>query len=340
MYKLDETIYFYVLLLIPVFILLYWFRKIWRKKISKKINLLSKIANNRSIFKPLLKLIVFLVAIFFIILGLVNPKIGIKLETVKRKGVDVVFAIDVSKSMLADDIAPNRLEKAKQVVSKLIDNLASDRVGIIVYAGSAYPLLPITTDHAAAKMFLQTAHPDMVSSHGTSIAEALNLANTYYDNEEQTNKFLVLISDGDDHEENIESATSAIVQNGVKIYTVGVGTEKGGFIPIIENGNKIFKKDNKGEVVITQRNIDILKEISDNGQGEFFDGNITIESVNSLSEIIRNSEKKEFETKQFSDFKDQFQWFLVIGLLLLVADLFLFDKKTKWVKKANLFNEK
>lgn len=281
-----------------------------------------------------------LFAIAFLIISLVNPKMGSKLETVKREGVDVVFALDVSKSMLAEDIAPNRLEKAKQIISKIIDNLGSDRVGMIVYAGNSYPLIPITTDHAAANMFLQNANPEMVSSQGTAISEALELAKTFFNDEEQTNRFLIVISDGEDHQEETKEVAQSLINGGVKIYTIGIGTEKGGPIPMRMNGTMIgYKKDNQGETVITKRNGDILDNIASIGEGKYIDGNATENPVNEITEIITNAQKSEFETKQFSDYKDQFQWFLAIAILFLLLDAFLFEKKTKWVKNIDLFNE-
>ena len=233
------------------------------------------------------------------------------------------------------------MEKSKQIISKIIDKLGSDRVGIIIYAGNAYPLLPITTDHAAAKMFLQNANPDMVSSQGTAINEALNLAKTYYNNDEQTNRFLIIISDGEDHQEETKQIAQNIANEGVKVYTVGVGSEKGGPIPIKLNGALIgYKKDRKGETVITKRISPVLQDIAEASNGKYMDGNKTDNPVETIQNIIANAQKSEFETKQFSDYKDQFQWFLGIGLLFLIIDLFFFEKKTKRVKKADLFNEK
>ena len=229
MYQIEEPIYFYYFAIIPIIIVLFLLAFWWKKRTQKKFTnsrLLEKLAPNASTFKSVLKLVFLLIGMSFLIVSLVNPKMGTKLKTVKREGVDVVFALDVSKSMLAEDIAPNRLEKAKQIIAKTIEKLGSDRVGIIIYAGNAYPLLPITTDHAAANMFLQNANPDMVSSQGTAINEALNLAKTYYNNDEQTNRFLVIISDGEDHQEETREVAKTMANEGVKIYTIGVGTEK------------------------------------------------------------------------------------------------------------------
>ena len=343
MYRIEESIYFYFLAIIPamvvLFLLVLWWKKSTQNKFSD-LNLLQKIAPNSSTFKSSLKLAMLLLGITFLVISLTNPKMGTKLKTIKREGVDVVFALDVSKSMLAEDIAPNRLEKAKQIISKTIDKLGSDRVGIIIYAGNSYPLLPITTDHAAANMFLQNATPEMVSSQGTAINDALELAKTYYDNDEQTNRFLIIISDGEDHQEETKQVAQNLANEGVKIFTVGVGTEKGGPIPLRINGSMIgYKKDRKGETVITKRTPEVLQGIADASNGRYIDGNVTKKPVKIISEIITNAEKNEFETKQFDDYKDQFKWFLGLGLFFLIIDVFLLEKKTKWIMKIDLFNE-
>ena len=343
MYKFEEPLYYYFFAIIPLVVVVFLWVLWWKKRTQNKFanpELLQKLAPNTSTFKSVVKLVFFLLGLSFLIISLMNPKMGTKLKTVKREGVDVVFALDVSKSMLAEDIAPNRLEKAKQIISKIIDKLGSDRVGIIIYAGNAYPLLPITTDHAAAKMFLQNANPDMVSSQGTAINEALNLAKTYYNNDEQTNRFLIIISDGEDHQEETKQIAEDFGDAGIKMYTIGVGTENGAPIKIKLNGSLVgYKKDNKGETVVTRRNATILQEVAEASNGAYIDGNRTDVPVNEIENIIANAQKSEFETTQFSDYKDQFQWFVGIGLLLLIIDVFLFDRKTKWIKKADLFNE-
>ena len=344
MYQIEEPTYFYYLAIIPAIVVLFLLVLWWKKRIQKRFadpKLIQKLSPEKSTFKSFLKLIVFCFALFFLIISLANPKMGTKLETVKRQGVDIVFALDVSKSMLAEDIAPNRLEKAKQIITKVIENLGSDRIGIIIYAGSSYPLLPITTDYAAAKMFLQNANTEMVSNQGTAINDAIERALSYYDNDEQTNRFLVIVSDGEDHQENTLELAKEAAEKGIKIYTVGIGTAKGGPIPLKDNGRVIgYKKDSKGMVVVTQLNEQILREIANVGNGKYINGNKTQETIATIKEVLEKAEKNEFETKQFSDYEDQFQWFVGIGLLLLIIDVTLLDKKTKWVQKLNLFNEK
>jgi len=274
-------------------------------------------------------------------MALVNPKIGTKMETVTREGVDVVFAIDVSKSMEAEDIAPNRLEKSKQLVTQIINNLAGDRIGIIAYAGSAFPQLPITTDYAAAKMFLQAMNTDMVSSQGTAIKEAIDLATTYYDDESQTSKVLFIISDGEDHFGGVGPTAKKAAELGIRVFTIGVGTVKGAPIPLKKNGIiQSYKKDQNGETVITKMNEETLKEIATNANGKYINGNITSEVISKVKEILQNTNKTEFESKQFADYQSQYQWFLGFGILLLLLDVFLLERKTSWVNKLNLFNER
>jgi len=343
MYQLEEKIWFWFLLVIPVMALLFVILQIWKNRAQNKFadkKLLNKLSPDKSLFKSILKFFVWSLAIAFLIFGLVNPKIGTKLETVKRQGVDIVFAIDVSKSMLAEDIAPNRLEKSKQLVTQIINNLASDRIGIIAYAGKAFPQLPITTDYASAKMFLQSMNTDMLSSQGTAIDEAIQLARTYYDDEEQTNRVLIIISDGEDHNDIAVDVAEAAAEEGIKIFTIGVGELKGGPIPIKRNGIVLnYKKDNNGETVITKLNEETLIEIAEEGNGEYINGRNTNQVVETIGDILNKMDKKEFEAKEFAEYKDQFQWFLGFAILFLFIDIFLLERKTAWLKRLNLFNE-
>lgn len=344
MYELDEKKYLYLLFLIPILVLLFLYNQYWKRKKQREfgdLELVKKLSPEKSVFKPVLKFSVLLLALACFIIALVNPKIGTKTETVKREGIDVVFAVDVSKSMLCEDVAPSRLEKSKQIVSQIINQLAGDRIGIVAYAGSAFPVLPITTDYSVAKMFLQSMNPGMVSSQGTSLDEAIKLSSTYFEEDKQTNKLLILISDGEDHSEGANDAAEEANKAGLKIITVGIGTEKGGPIPLKENGRvESFKRDQNDEVVITKLNQESLQEIAKNTKGGYVNGNNTKEVLEYVKNALDNIEKTEFETEQFTDFNSQFQWFLGIGFVLLFLDVFFLERKTKWVKKLNLFNEK
>ena len=344
MYQLEEKIWFWVLVIIPVIILLFLMLQFWEHRAQTNFankEVLKKLSPNQSLFKSILKVTIWCLAFACLAIALVNPKIGTKLETVKREGVDIVFAVDVSKSMLAEDIAPNRLDKSKQLVTQIINTLASDRVGIIAYAAKAFPQLPITTDYGAAKMFLQNMNTDMLSSQGTAINEAIKLSETYFDNDEQTNRVLIIISDGEDHfgQSAIREAEAASEQ-GIRIFTIGVGDVKGGPIPMKRNGITLnYKKDRQGETVITRLNEENLKSIASAANGFYINGSNTNEVVEAIRDVLNKMDKKEFESKEFADFKDQFQWFLALANFLLFIDIFLLERKTAWLKRLNLFNE-
>ncbi len=344
MYQLEQPIYFYILFAIPVIVVLFLLVLVWKKTVQKRFvdkELLQKLSPNRSLFKSILKVLVLCLAIACLSFALVNPKIGTKLETVKREGVDIVFALDVSKSMLAEDIAPNRLDKSKQIITQIINSLAGDRIGIIGYAGSAFPQVPITTDFSSAKLFLSGMNTDMVSSQGTAINQAIEMATTFYDDEGQTNRVLFIISDGEDHGGNISEIAEEAREKGIRIFTIGVGTLQGGPIPIKQNGVlQYYKRDQNNEQVITRLSEETLKEIAKTTNGEYLDGSNTKAVVDRVKGILGGMDKKEFEAKQFTDFKDQFQWFLAGALFLLVLDVFLLERKTAWLQKLNLFNEK
>lgn len=342
--ELDESKYLYLLFIAPILVLLFLYNQYWKRKKQREfgdLDLIQKLSPEKSVFKPIFKLVVMILALVGLILGLVNPKIGTKMETVKREGIDIVFAMDVSKSMLAEDVAPSRLEKSKQIVSQLINQLGNDRIGIVAYAGSAFPVLPITTDYGVAKMFLQSINTDIVSSQGTSLDEAIQLAATYFDEKSKTSKLLIMISDGEDHSEGAESAAEEANKLGMKIITIGVGTEKGSTIPLRVNGVvESFKRDNNNEVVITKLNQEGLTSIAKATKGGYVSGNNTKEVVDYVKNALNNIQKTEFESTQMADFQSQFQWFLGFAFALLFLDVFLLERKTKWVRKLNLFNEK
>jgi Ca-activated chloride channel family protein len=343
MFQLEEDIWFWLLFLVLGMVVLFFWTALWKRKTKRlyaSAELLKRLSPDQSRFKAALKLVAVAMAVVCFCVALVNPKVGTKLETVKREGVDIVFAIDVSKSMLAEDIAPNRLEKAQQLTAQIINNLVGDRVGIIAYAGKAVPQLPITTDYAAAKMFLQNMNTDMLSSQGTAIDEAIQLSRTYFNDAEQTNRVLVIISDGEDHKDLNLDVAKAAAKEGIKIFTIGVGSEKGGPIPLKRNGVVMrYKKNQKGETVITKLNPNTLTAIAEEANGLFIQGQNTKQVTEKIAEILNKLEKKEFEAKEFSEFKDQFQWFLGLGLFFLILDVLFLERKTAWLKRLNLFNE-
>ena len=343
MYQLQQPIYFYVLFALPAVMAVYLLVVLWKKRTQRSFadpTLLDVLSPSQSIFKGSLKLVLALLVLACMSFALVNPKIGTKLETVKREGVDVVFALDVSTSMLAEDIAPNRLEKSKQLVRQIINTLAGDRIGIIGYAGSAFPQVPITTDFSSARLFLSGMNTNMVSSQGTAMTQAIEMAETYYNDIEQKNRVLFLISDGEDHQGDYASIAAQANGKGIRIYTIGVGTTAGAKIPIKRGGVvQSYKRDKDNQVVITKLNKETLQEIAEAANGEYLDGSNTKELVGQVQNILSGMDKKEFDAKQFSDFKDQFQWFLAGALLFLLLDVFFLERKTKWINNLNLFNQ-
>ena len=344
MFELENPKYFYLLALIPILVVLFLFNLVWKRKKQAQfsdLELFKKLSPEKSTFKPVLKIVVLSLAFACLVIALVNPKMGTKMETVKRQGIDIVFALDISKSMLAEDIAPNRLEKTKQLVSQIINELGNDRVGIVGYAGTAYPVLPMTTDYGIAKMYLQSMNTDMVSSQGTAINDALKLSVDYFDIKE-TSKLIILVSDGEDHGVGADEAIAMAKDKNVRIFSIGMGTEKGAMIPIKDNrGNIIsYKKDQNGDNVITKMYPETLKSISDKTKAKYINGSNTKEVVEAVKSQLDKIEKTEFESQQIADFESQYQWFLGLGFLLLLVDIFLLEKKTSWVQKLNLFNEK
>jgi len=343
-HKLEEPILLYLLLVLPVLVLLFLFQVYWKKKKQKEfgdLELIKKLCPTKSIFKPALKFVTVLLALTGLIFALVNPKIGTKIETVKRQGIDIVFALDISKSMLAEDIAPSRLEKSKQLISQIINSLGNDRIGIVGYAGSAYPVLPMTTDYSIAKMYLQNMNTNMVSSQGTALNDAINLATTFFDAQD-TSKLIILVSDGEDHGDGAEEASEIAKEKGIKITTIGVGTVNGGPIPIKGDNGVVaeYKKDNEGEVVITKLNPLTLQNIAQNTKSTYMEGNNTKQVLEQVKSVLDNIEKTEFESQEIAEYQTQYQWFIGVAFFLLLLDIFFLERKTAWLQKLNLFNEK
>ena len=343
MYLFDNPSYLYLTLIIPIVIIINWFYMAWRNKIQKYFSnnkLLDQISPNRSNFKLNLKLVLELFVILFLCIALANPKIGTELKSINREGVDIVFAIDVSKSMLAEDVAPNRLTRSKRIISEIINSLSSDRVGIVAYAAQAIPQVPLTTDFASVKNFLQVIDTDMLSSQGTSIDSALNLSVNFFDQNSDTNRVLILISDGEDHDDIPDSIIKLISENNINLITIGIGQEAGTTIPIKIDGTvDSYKKDINGDVVITKRNSDFLLKIATSSKGEYIDGNSTEDALELVKTKLDKIDKSEFESSEFVEYKQQFQIFILLSLLFIISDIFIFQTKTKWIQHLNLFNE-
>lgn len=343
MFQLEESKYLYLLLIIPILVVFFIFNLYWKNKKQKEfgdLELVKKLIPEYSGFKSILKFLLLVLGLTALIIAITNPRLGTKMETIKREGIDIVFALDVSKSMLAEDVAPNRLEKSKQIINQIINNLQGDRIGLIAYAGSAYPILPMTSDYSIGKMYLQNANTNMLSSQGTALNQAISQAVNFFDDDQQS-KLLILISDGEDHGDGAKEASELAKEKGIKIVTISVGSAKGANIPIKENGKLLgYKKDSNGETVVTKMNAETLKLIAQETKGKYLDGNNTKAVVDNLQTVLASIEKNESETQQVAEFKSQYQWFLSLGFLLLFIDLLMFERKTAWFQKLNLFKEK
>lgn len=342
MIRFEDINYLYAWVLIPLFFLLFWVMILRRRRNIRQLGdkqLIKLLMPNQSGFKLWVKFILLNLAYFFLILGLANPQIGSKLEEVERKGVDLVIALDVSNSMLAEDIKPNRLERAKRAISQLIDKLGGDRIGIVVFAGKAYMQLPITSDYSAAKLFLSNIDTEIVPTQGTSIGAAIELSLTAFsDNKHE--KAIIIITDGENHEDNPVAAAETAIDAGIKVYTIGIGLPEGAPIPEYRNGQKMgFKKDLEGKTVITKLDELTLQKVASTGQGIYVRANNTSAGLNQVFEEISKMEKQRYETKMFSDYEDRFQYFIALVLFLLLMEILIFEKKSRFSGKIKLFDK-
>ncbi len=335
MLKYENIEFLYLFYGIIGFILLFIYYNKWKKKAFESFGKFSTIENlipNYSKTRENIKFIIFLSYISALIIGIANPQIGTKMEEVKREGVDLMIALDLSNSMLSEDIKPNRLERARQAISRLIDKLEGDRIGLIVFAGDAYVQLPITTDYSAAKLFLATVNTSIIPSQGTAIGKAIKLSMNSFDMQNGQNKAIIIITDGENHEDDAIQQAKEANEQGVFIHTLGMGLSKGGPIPIYnQNGDNIgYRKDKEGNTVISKLNEQMLQEIASNGNGTYVRANNTQAGLSTLFLEINKMEKKEIGTMVFTDYKDRFQLFIFIALLFVFFDLILLNRKNKW----------
>ena len=277
-------------------------------------------------------------ALISLIVAMADPQTGSRLEKVKRKGIDLMICLDVSNSMMAQDIKPNRLERAKQSIVRLIDNLEGDRLGIIVFAGKAYTQLPITTDYAAARMFTSSINTSIVPTQGTAIAEALEVASNGF-GESKHNKAIVVITDGEDHEGNVFEKAEEAYKKNITIYTIGMGLPEGTPIPVYSgNVQTGYKKDHDGQTIMSKLDETLLQRLASIGKGMYVRATTSETGLSKIFDDISKIEKSEIEEKQFSDYEDRFQYFVAIALFLLILDLFVFERKTKWMGRFKPFD--
>lgn len=342
MFRFAHNEFFLAFLLIPLLtavFVLFMFRRMKAMERYGEAPLMRILAPEFSVAKPIIKFVLFSLGLAAMIMALVDLQSGSRIEKVKRKGIDLMLCLDVSNSMMAQDIRPYRLERAKQAISKLIDRLEGDRVGIIVFAGKAYTQLPITTDYAAAKLFVSTINTGMVPTQGTAIADALKLAASSF-GETKHNKAIILITDGEDHEGQVLEESEAVAKSGITLYTIGMGLPDGAPIPVFQDGVQTgFKKDQDGNTIISRLDETTLKQIASVGKGMYVRASNSEAGLNPVFDDLEKIEKSDIESKQFSDYESRFQYFAALALLILVLDLFVFERKTKWVRNIKLFGE-
>lgn len=340
MFRFANTYMLYALIIIPVLIILFVLVLYLRKKSLAKFGDLALIAQlmpDVSVPRRIIKFAITVFALTAIIFALARPQFGSKLEKVKREGIELIIALDVSNSMLAQDIKPNRLEASKRAISKLVEKLKNDKIGIIVFAGDAYTQLPITTDYGAAKMFLSTVSTNFIPKQGTAIGAAINLAIDSYSQEKNKSKVLIIISDGENHEDDAVKAATDASQKGIIIHTIGMGLPQGAPIPVAENSNTDFKKGNDGNVVISRLNDIMLQQISSAGSGIYVRANNSSTGLEKIYEEINKMDKELIESKTYSDYEDRFQYLAGLALLLLLIDYIILERKNRILSRINLF---
>lgn len=298
---------------------------------------ISQLMPNVSKSRPVVKFIIWLFALASLIIATARPQFGSKLKTVKREGVELVIALDVSNSMMAEDIQPNRLERAKRAISRLVDNLNDDKIGLIVFAGDAYTQLPITTDYPSAKLFLNAVNTNIVPRQGTAIGAAIELASVSFSPQFEGNKAIVIITDGENHEDDAIGAATSAAQNGIIVHTIGMGLPQGGPIPVVRNGQRDYRKDKEGNVVVTKLNEEMLQQIAAAGNGIYVRANNAQVGLNTLFNEIDKMEKSEMESLVYSDYEDQFQWFIAFAIFLILLDFLILERKNKYLKNIKLF---
>ena len=339
MFRFEDPKYLYLLLLILLWAMIYIFSLISRKKKLKRfgnIGLLENLMPDVSIKRQHLKVALALIAAAALIVSLARPQMGMTVDNTKKQGIEIIIALDISNSMLAEDIAPNRLESAKQLISSTVDRMDNDKVGIIVFAGDAYSQLPITSDNVSANMFLDAISPSMITQQGTDIAKAINLASKSFTQAEGVGRAIIVITDGENHEGGAEEAAAEVSKKGIQVYMIGVGKETGAPIPDPSSRGG-YLTDRNGETVITHLNKDMCVKIAEAGKGQFIYLNNIPVARERLFDSLDKIKKSELSDTVYSSYDEQFQWIALIALILLVLDAMTMERKNRVFKRINLF---
>ena len=338
--KFASPEYLYLLIFIPIILAVYIYSNYRRKrnlKLYGDVELLRSLMPDVSNYRPGIKFWLSLVALLFIVVALARPQFGSKKETITRQGIEVVIALDISNSMLAEDIAPNRLEKAKKIISRLIDKFENDKVGLIVFAGDAFVQLPITNDFISAKMFLETISPDLISRQGTDIGGAISLAMKSFTPKEGIGKAIIVITDGENHEGGAEDAAKLASEKGMNVYMLGVGSLDGAPIPIA--GTNDYRRDKENNVVVTKLNEQMAQSIAQAGSGAYIRVDNTNNAQKMLESEVNKLAKADVETEVFTEYNEQFEFIAWVVLLLLVIDIVILTGKSRFTKGFKLFDK-
>ena len=343
LFRFANPVFLYLLLLLPVLILLYILNEVRKRKALKRlgdVNLVRRLVPEMSTVRPAIKFILQLIAVSAGIIMLSRPQFGSKIEDIKKQGVEVIIALDVSNSMLAEDIQPDRLTRAKQAISRLVDNLDNDKIGLIVFAGDAYIQIQVTTDYISAKMFLSSINPNMVPKQGTAIGAAIDLGIRSFSPGEGKSKAMIIITDGENHEDDPVKEAEEASKAGIVIHTLGIGSTEGVPIPILINGKRDYLKDANGNTVVTKLDEEILKKIALTTNGNYVRASNSNIGLDEIFNGIKRMKKQDLESTMYTEYNDQFQIFAAIALFLLLADFIIMERKNRRLANIRLFKFK
>jgi len=338
MFRFANPDFLYLLFILPVIVMFYIYSLFARRKTIKKYGnpqLLSELMPEVSTKRQNLKFWLLFGAITIVIFVISGPQFGSKLETVKRQGVEIMICLDVSNSMLAEDVSPNRLERAKQMLSRLTDGFTDDKVGLIVFAGDAFTQLPITSDYISAKMFMSSINPSMVSTQGTAIGSAINLALRSFTPSETTDKTIIIITDGENHEGDAIRVAQNAAERNIRVNVVGIGLPQGAPIPI---GNNDFMRDREGSVVISRLNEQMGQEIAAAGKGIYVRADNTNSALRALRSELDKMNATEMDSKAYTAYDEQFQTLAWFVLVLLVLEFLIMERQNRIFRKVKLFS--
>jgi Ca-activated chloride channel family protein len=341
MLRFEHIEFLWGLAAVPLLMILFFMVRRWKRKALAGLGdpiTVRKMIPEVSFSRPGLKFVLFLVAYASLVIGIANPQIGTKMEEAKRNGSDLMILLDVSNSMLAGDLAPNRLENAKRAISQLIDNLHNDRIGIIIFAGEAYVQLPITTDYSAAKLFLNNITTDIVPTQGTAIGAAIDIGMKSFNFVNGTSKAMILMTDGENHEDDAVTAAKNARTKDVAIHVIGVGSPEGAPVPVYKNGKPVsFHTDEAGKTVVSKLNEQMCKEISEAGNGVYVRASNANSGLGIVMDQVDKMQKKTYDSKAFKNYEDRFQFFLAFSCLLLLLEFFISNRKNLKLSELNLF---